>query len=251
MSRGFRGFRRNLLPDSFEPYEQTINYNGGIQSIVIPSKGLYKLEVYGAKGGNSYGATSVIYDRGINGAYACGYKVLNKGVTLYIGCGGSGGNGNMPWASTGTPAGGYNGGGYGANVFSNGYFYYSEGGGGGGTHIALENKTLMQVDESNLIIVAGGGPGGCFQVSSGSPSYHSSSTAASSNGTKGQGANVTNPGLLRAAGGGGFYGGVLQYCGTNYTNGVPQITYKGQTYSPSTVQDNNNGNGWAKITRIA
>ena len=74
-------------------------YNGGIQSLTGMAAGYYKLEVWGAAGGND--GTGV----GCRGGYSVGMFSAATNTTLYVGVGGAGGNG------TGT-GGGYNGGGH-------------------------------------------------------------------------------------------------------------------------------------------
>lgn len=100
---------------------QQFNYTGGIQTLAIQTKGLYKLEVYGGRGGGNSAATGY----GRNGGYSIGYKELNVGDILYIVCGG--GNNNT-----------YNGGGLGDGTSYSGH-------GGGATHIAKITGTLAQV----------------------------------------------------------------------------------------------------------
>ena len=53
-----------------------------------------------------------------------------------------------------------------------------------------------------------------------------------------------------SAGGGGYYGGTNSGGGSGWIGGVPKITYKGVTYSPSTTAGVNSGNGKARITFV-
>ena len=93
---------------------QSFGYTGGVQSFTIPFDGLYKLEVYGARGGNyvkpgsGTGSNVGSSHNGGYGGYACGYKQLTKGQVLYIVCGGAG---TFTAGTTAAISGGYNGGG--------------------------------------------------------------------------------------------------------------------------------------------
>ena len=94
------------------------DYTGGEQTFTVPTTGTYKLETWGAQGGN-YDTIKV----GGYGAYSSGNKKITQTDKLYINVGGQGT----------VSQGGYNGG---------GSTDYSGGGGGGATHIALESGKL-------------------------------------------------------------------------------------------------------------
>ena len=222
-------------------------YRGSVEEWEIPCSGLYQLEVWGARGG-SCDANAVI--GGSAGAKASGYKALNAEDILYIAIGGAGGNSSGGWNSAGTTgAGGFNGGGKGVVHYNNNYDRGCGGGGGGATHISFENAIVKDTQNlTNILIVAGGGAGGGNSYYGSSNTNHAASSSASSNSVIGSGTNGASD---TGAGGGGYYGGKRSYAGTNYIDGVPEITYKGTTYSPSTSQGANSGNGKAKITLIA
>ena len=263
---------------------QSFGYTGGVQSFTAPYDGLYKLEVWGAKGG--------VYNMKCDtnrGGYSYGYIVLKKGTILYVAVGGAGVNNND------FAAGGFNGGGGGGRAS-----------GGGATHIALVNGTIKSIGYTEFVsnkkglIVAGGGGGsndakssvahlptmgaggggltgetgyGYMRVDGGQylrPGGSGGTQTAGGNppkdydanrGTFGEGGKseswYSGPG-----GGGGLFGGgpgkrgddgnrqtsAVAGGGSGYIGGVPAITYKGVTYSPSTSNGVNNGNGSAKIT---
>ena len=117
---------------------------------MAPVSTTYKLEVWGAQGGNTNGG---------NGGYSYGNKTIDNGNTLYV-C--VGGQGVIHSGSTGG-FGGYNGGGNGGNAIKP---YVGGCGGGGATHIAIKTSgTLYTVlnnssTKSNVLIVGGGGGGG-------------------------------------------------------------------------------------------
>lgn len=131
------------------PYD----YTGGIQTYTVPYNGTYQLEVWGAEGGHSYRGNA-----GGLGGYAKGNVYLTAGTSLYIAVGGAG---TTPYGTYDddddlievlNTAGGYNGGGTGANGC---------GTGGGATHIGTFNSTLAEHgNTSGLFIAAGGGGGG-------------------------------------------------------------------------------------------
>ena len=191
------------------------------QTYDVLKTGYYKLEVWGAQGGNSsYGGY---------GGYTSGVVRLTSGTTLYINVGGAGSKN----------AGGYNGGGTGQ--------YYAGTttppvgfGGGGATHIALKSGTLSTLnnDIDKILIVAGGGGGasesndvgghgggsvgsrgignhagaGGTQLVGGLYGYGESINSSGTAGTFGQGGNAhngttSNGTWASGGGGGGFYGG--------------------------------------------
>lgn len=120
----------------------TYQYTGGAQSVTLP-KGRYKLEAYGAQGGND----SQI---GGNGGYAQGTLSLSNTATLYLQAGGQG-------VSATGGGGGYNGGGNAGNIGSSG-------GGGGASSIATVNGALSSILQNptikdSVLLVAGGGGG--------------------------------------------------------------------------------------------
>lgn len=246
-------------------------YTGDIQEWTVPASGLYKLEVYGAQGGN---ASNGGYTGG-TGGHSSGYVNLQKGTILYVVVGGAGvTNGN----TAGLHAGGFNGGGSG---------YDNGASGGGATHIAYDGRLLVDmgyqqaVTNKKLLIVAGGG-GGAQSTSSGFGGsggtggglsggegtivkYDSGATTGKGgtqtaggtgggSGTFGQGSNRTS--YYGPGGGGGFYGGgngtfAGAGGGSGYIDGVPELEYKDITYSPSISNGVNSGNGKAVITYIA
>lgn len=127
---------------------QRFDYTGTVQQFVVPADGLYKLEVWGGKGGGANGG---------NGGYASGYIDLAAGTVLYIVCGG--GKEKSLYVNRVT----FNGGGRGICVYG---FQETNGNGGGATHIALVGGLLANIGYAQFVtqkqglIVAGGGGGG-------------------------------------------------------------------------------------------
>lgn len=230
----------------------TYNYTGAIQTVNLTDKGLYKLEAWGAQGRCSHGG---------KGGHSVGYINVTEPTTLYI-CVGRGYDGSNQQGAS------YNGGGKGSTWEFNDDYYYGYAG-GGATHIAKVNGILKNigytsfVTNHNGLIVAGGGGGSTRNGRSGG-------TGGGMSGGRGQGDNQI-PGTQNSGyafgqggdantdgggGGGGLYGGSGggYYSdgsgGSGYIGGVPAITFKGQTYSPSTENGIRSGNGLATITYV-
>ena len=151
---------------SFAAYSWNYNYTGAVQTWTCPANGWYKLETWGAQGGNS-----VLQNTGGRGGYACGYKYLAQGTILYIAVGGQGesvadvpSGGTKTHINNSTKKGGWNGGGTGGAGLINelGYYYGAGSGGGGATHIATTNRGVLANYTNNrneVLLVAGGGGG--------------------------------------------------------------------------------------------
>ena len=208
------------------------NTIGNVQTFVVPANGTYKLEVWGAQGGNSN------FNSGGKGGYAIGYKTFTAGENLYIYVGQAGGN-SSGYNVAG--AGGYNGGGAGRASSLK-----SVGGGGGATDIRYGGTAY-----SNRIIVAGGG-GGAFSHRSGGNRLN----GGDGGGTSGTGPNAGTQSSGNAigiggsagdqcgGGGGGYYGGgaaqeLAGGGGSGYIGGVSNGSMQTGVRS---------GDGYAKIT---
>ncbi|MDE6492154.1 MAG: hypothetical protein K2L37_03285, partial [Lactobacillus sp.] len=127
--------------------DKTLSYTGGMQSVSIPP-GLYKLEVWGAKGGNSVaqGSGSESNDGGLGG-YSCRYYYFSSTTTVYICCGAIGSNG-IHSQTPATVSGGYNGGGKGGSA---------EGAGGGSSSGSSNGASDVLIP---IGPITGGGTGG-------------------------------------------------------------------------------------------
>ena len=157
-------FTNNIWNFPFKPKSGT-SVNPGVEGIVqewtAPGTGKYKLQVWGAKGGNDGSGGNI---KGGSGGYSEEIIQLPKGRKLYIFVGGEG------VSCTSAAKGGWNGGG---RAGTSG----SSGGGGGMTHISTTNNPVDNNgkdtnasrigawDPSGTLIVAGGGGG------AGYPSY--------------------------------------------------------------------------------
>lgn len=188
-------------------------YKGSAQTATL-EPGTYRLEVWGAQGGNGNGSTRYA---GGKGGYAKGTLEItaNTTVTIYVGGHGTGSS------SYGVQGGGYNGGG--AGGYSNG------GSGGGGTDIRMGGTDL-----SNRIIVAGGGGGGGYRTG------YSGGSGGGASGRNGAGYSTTynaKGGTQTAGGAGGSYNG------GNYKGAAGSFGQGGAAATSTTAKYGRSGGG--------
>ena len=193
---------------------QEFDFTNEEQSLIISKDGLYKLETWGAQGGNSV-AAGAKKETGGYGGYSDGYVFLKKGDILYINVAGKGKNGFL---NVNDSLGGYNGGGI-SHWDKNDD--EASGGGGGATHIAKVSGLLstLENNKDSILIVAGGGGGSWINMGGSGGGYMGNGASHSDNqssigGTQESGYlfGLGAPGVdLTAApgggGGGGYYGG--------------------------------------------
>lgn len=225
-------------------------YIGVSQSFSILYSGDYKLEVWGAKGGDDGGPN------GAKGGYSLGEVSLTDGQTLYAYVGGVG--------VTGTNiVGGWNGGG---NSGPSG----SSGSGGGAADFRLLGTAL-----TDRVIVAGGGGGGGYNAATpiadgvggglnggfgntsvtNAATQNAAGTSSNGNGSLGIGGSHNNDG---GGGGGGYYGGGAGFLDQGGGGGSAYIVglSNAQTISGNAVMPNPSGgtmtgnanSGYARIT---
>lgn len=220
------------------------DYTGSVQTATL-TPGAYKLECWGAQGGNgSSNGNSNINAVGGLGGYSVGTITLSKTQKVYIYSGGKGQT-KSNTGSYSTVNGGFNGGG------SN-YTCGSGGSGGGGSDIRIGTDSLYA-----RVIVAGGGSGtgwtikgaaggGILGLSNYNSSYNSTQTAGGiaytsaynimpTAGTFGIGGNGSGSSEGGSGGGGGWYGGG----GAGYTGG----SSGGSGYVYTSVTASNYPNG--------
>lgn len=200
------------------------DYTGSVQTATL-TPGRYKLECWGAQGGNSNQSNGT-YGNGGKGGYSTGILNVSTNTTIYITVGGQGQNGIL---NTRT-AGGFNGGGDGYGTNNSGV----GGGGGGASDISLMSPVFSHSsyfinnirDTNSLlsrIIVAGGG-GTTGQDGLSNRVYHGTGGKQTTFGTGGSseepnrysvqakfgcGASASNSTDVAPGGGGGWYGGGL------------------------------------------
>lgn len=157
------------------------DYTGSVQTATL-TPGAYKLECWGAQGGNSNQSNGT-YGNGGKGGYSTGILNVSTNTTIYITVGGQGQNGIL---NTRT-AGGFNGGGDGYGTNNSGV----GGGGGGASDISLMSPVFSHSsyfinnirDTNSLlsrIIVAGGGGSAGYDV------RNNAANGGAGGGTKGQ-----------------------------------------------------------------
>lgn len=231
------------------------SYTGNVQSQTF-APGKYRLEVWGAQGGN--------YSKylGGKGGYSIGTITITEETTLYICVGGQGMSGEYIATSTG----GYNGGGT--------SYYYGKGG-GGATHIATRTGVLSSLSSyrNSVLIVAGGGGGA--QASTGGAGGGLTGEAGQGRcGTPGQGGTQTTGGTggrytgsfgkggngssggdgnYGGAGGGGWYGGGGASSDSSVVDdsgGGGGSGYIGGVQEASTTSGIRSGDGYARISRL-
>ena len=139
-------------------YVWNFDYTGSEQEFTTPCSGNYKLETWGAQGGNfivnstSHSSTSYI---GGYGGYSIGNMDMNKNVNIFAFVGGQGGNANSLENNSGVR--GYPNGGIVYSDKNSADINYSAG--GGSSHISFENKQISDMASDKIILVAGGGGG--------------------------------------------------------------------------------------------
>ena len=235
---------------------QDFSYTGDVQSYTVPFTGTYKIECWGAQGGDDG-------SRGGYGGYSFGTVKLLQNNILYITIGGKG--------STGTGSGGgYNGGGNAGGIGTSG-------GGGGATCVTSNNRGILSAFnsfKSEVFIVAGGAGGaGCGDNGEYSPTIGGSGGGMAggsgyncSGGTQttgyafGQGQNC-DVNVDGGGGGGGWYGGYSATAdgagagGSGYIGGVTNgQTISGDSSMPAPsggTETGHFGNGYARITFVS
>ena len=246
-----------------------------MQTFTAPLNTNYKIECWGAQGGN--------YNNNLagKGGYSIGYKSLGASNNLYV-CVGSKGGDNLD--NTGGN-GGYNGGGNGGNGFI--AEFCGAGGGGGATHIAISDRGVLKNYkdyQQELLLVAGGGGGritnsGVGGGLNGGNAYSDNDvytiTGASQNtgyafGQGQNGKSKTFYGVCGAegngGGGGGFYGGYASQeqgddsnCGGSGGSGYVGSVTNGETIAgdqtfPSPnggIETGHDGDGYCIISWIS
>ena len=224
------------IPEGGTGEVKNYSYTGGVQQVTLPA-GRYKLEVWGAQGGDDGSIGGL-------GGYAVGNLTLSSTDTLYIVVGGEGGNYN-------NPTGGYNGGGAGGT-----YHEYRYGAGGGGaTHIALRSGLLSSLSSyrSDILLVAGGGGGADGNgAGGGTGGGTSGGSSGGSGGTQSSGYSFgigAQGGSNAGGGGGGWYGGQRgdSVDGAGGGSGYVNTSKLTGTSMSNGVQS---GNGYARITNL-
>ena len=213
------------------------DYTGSVQTTTL-TPGTYKLECWGAQGGNCY--WSGVERPGSLGGYSSGILKITSKTNLFCYVGGAGERRTI--VSMG--GGGFNGGGH-------AYSYASSnpsGAGGGGSDIRIGTDSLY-----SRVIVAGGGGGAGYDNSGnygyGGGTVGGTQTVNSNSERQANGGSQTNGGINKSGsttsgafgiggngtqqwtsgGGGGWYGGAGCYC--DYAGGGSGYVYTSATAS--------------------
>ena len=233
------------------------NYTGGVQTFTVPCNGTYKLEVYGAQGGNNVGI-------GGKGGYAYGNVSLNKPNSLYIYVGGQGVSASITGSYDSTifsgGTGGYNGGGNGKSFWhkdgvSYEFHYNLDAGGGGATHIATTNRGILanyKSYQTEVLLVAGGGGGAYYNDEPNENGDYDNifSVDGGAGGTAGGydfGTGQSGQFNYGTGGGGGWSSGLSGGDRNASTGGT---NYIGNLTNSSSQSGIRAGNGYAKITLV-
>lgn len=158
----------------------SFNYTGDYQTFTAPVAGSYKLEAWGASGGNS---TRYTTQYGGKGGYSSGTINLAKNQTIYIYVGGAGGPAESNDSTTDT--GGWNGGGSllgGQNAFG--------APGGGATDFRTVPGVWSDINGLNSRILVAGGGGGANSRDGDYPSTQPSYYTGYGNGAGGAGGGL-------------------------------------------------------------
>lgn len=201
---------------SFKNIVQDFDYTGNVQEFTAPYDGYYKMECWGAGGGNAASSAPGF------GAYTSGYIYMKQGETVYIYVGEKGIDGTKYQAGSKDIVGryAYNGGG----AITNNYYDGNNGGGGGATDIRLTDGKWNDFDSlKSRVMVAGGGGGGVAPITAcGHAGTLESSTATFGGSVSANGATQTSgykfgegetKSNSRAGAGGGYYGGLVAVAG--------------------------------------
>ena len=239
---GSANYNGSVMNFDYTGSVMNFDYTGSVQTATL-TPGAYKLECWGAQGGNSNQSNGT-YGNGGKGGYSTGILNVSTNTTIYITVGGQGQNGIL---NTRT-AGGFNGGGDGYGTNNSGV----GGGGGGASDISLMSPVFSHSsyfinnirDTNSLlsrIIVAGGGGSAGYDVRNNAANggagggttgqdglsnrvYHGTGGKQTTFGTGGSseepnrysvqakfgcGASASNSTDVAPGGGGGWYGGGL------------------------------------------
>ena len=211
-----KSFRSKVVVVATPTKSIDFDYTGTEQVFVVPVSGTYKIETWGASGGQHTNSAKQAH-----GGYAGGQIFLNSATRLYIYVGSTDLR-ICDETAQGRCLGGYNGGG--DTWFGNSQKWGSS---GGATHVAMIPGILSTLENSkeNILIVAGGG-GGTYDVNGASGGgyvgvnghFRENFTTANggtqisggsgyTSGTFGQGGICEEGRINYSGGGGGYYGG--------------------------------------------
>lgn len=185
-------------------------YTGVEQQFIAQYTGYYKIETWGAQGGNVNGIPMGGY-----GGYSRGIVYLNQDKKLYVNVGGKGSAQTSRSASI--VNGGYNGGG---SAFGATDKYVASG--GGATHISENSGLLKNLTNNlgNIYIVSGGGGGSGYQESIKHGIGGNGGGVIGNSGTSSTGSHTLGAGGNQESGGSGTETGGFGLGGSSTSNGT-------------------------------
>ena len=205
------------------------DYTGTEQVFTAPKTGTYKIETWGAQGGNS----SVNAYYGGYGSYSIGNIFLEENKDLYINAGGQGASACLKSICVG----GYNGGGNSGAYMDDNRNWNA--GGGGATHIATKSGLLNTLEnyKDKIIIVSGGGGGATNRMNDGILGGHAGGIIGSSSVSTDTGCSYLG------TGGNQTLGGKMYDCKSLYSNAIDGSFGQGGTYMNTIENYNSSGGG--------
>lgn len=157
----------------------------------VRKAGYYKLEVWGAAGGDANGTKGGYGGYSVGNINVCSTCTIKPGDIIHVNVGGRGADGVYQGVYSDGPnvlAGGYNGGGTSSNWPSSNYESWYIGSGGGATHIATRSGVLSTLSgNTNSVLIVAGGGGGASRTNG--FCSDASSTGASAGGYQGSNSN--------------------------------------------------------------
>lgn len=206
----------NFVNAAIGEFEKDFLYTGAVQEYVVPKTGYYEIELWGAGGPTSDGATAYVANfTGAGGSYTKGKIELQEGEKLYFYVGQktdvkgtTSFNGGPSSGSTGIP-------------------------GGGATDVRLENGTWNNTASlrSRIMVAGGGGTGVMYQAGTGGGllGVDGIGSVGPSQITGGVGSLTERNGSFGiggsgCGGGGGYYGGGGTSCATGASGGSSYIS---------------------------
>ena len=276
-----KSFRSKVVVVATPTKSFDFDFTGTEQVFTAPVSGTYKLETWGAQGGDTlmHGKNNMY---GGYGSYSLGLVNLEKDERIFLNVGGAG---NECIAYEGNPtfgiecSGGYNGGG---SALSSNLGNDNAGTGGGATHISLVSGLLSSLENnSNDILIVSGGGGGSYSWKD----INYAANGGHAGGYRGVDGYLSSAYKAKLPGGGGssfisghngcnaikeestenniiHTGQSIHYSGLYFTDtvmidgeGYKWTTEKGSytgmpTHDGTGTMKGNTGNGYAKITYI-
>jgi prepilin-type N-terminal cleavage/methylation domain-containing protein len=169
----------------------------------VPKTGRYKIEVWGANGGDGQLSTVHGLYKGGTGGYASGTVKLTKGTIIYLKAGGRGRD--KGYDDDGNVTDSFNGGGLSQGThsskgegYSDGPWYFRSGEGGGASDVRISINSLY----ARVIVAGGGGGAGVYNWPSNSAYIGNGGNGGGTiGGTGGNNANAPGGGGTQSAGG--------------------------------------------------